>query len=100
MSQAPVLGVFKVLALKSFKFNPDGVVVAVSTPSVERFACVPCPLVAADELQHRAVSANKKVSRNFDPPDCLKVRVGIPIELVGKQALNRIAAILSGWQAD
>jgi hypothetical protein len=59
--QAPVLGVFKEIALEAFEFNADRIVVAIGSPTVLRWPCMPGALVATDELPKRAIAANVKV---------------------------------------
>ena len=61
---------------------------------------MPGAVMAADELLELAVAANKKVARHFHALDALEVGVLVPVELIGKEALHRVATIVSGWQTD
>jgi hypothetical protein len=61
---------------------------------------VPGAVIRADELQQFAVSTDKEVARYLDTLDALEVRVLVPVELVGKQALHRIAIILARRQTN
>lgn len=99
-SQLPVLGVFKGIAFKTFKFNADRVVVAIASAPVFGLPGVPGAVIAAHKLPQRAITANVEVRRDFQSANALIVGVCIPIELVGEQALNRIATVLAWGQAD
>ena len=61
LSQTMVLVIFKSVTLKAFKFDADRVVIAVGSPTVRRLASMPCPIVAAYELQQSAIAAYVKV---------------------------------------
>lgn len=98
--QALVLRAFKHIALQAFKLNADGVVVAVFTALVARLPCVPSALVSADKLPEFAIAANIKMRRDLHISDVLKIGMGIPVKLVGKQSLHFIATILTRWQTD
>ena len=59
--QALVLGRLKAIAFKPFELDANAVVVAIAAASVVRWASVPCPIVATDELPHLASALNQKV---------------------------------------
>jgi hypothetical protein len=100
LRQGLVLSVFEGVALQAFKFDADRIVIAVGATSVGRLPRVPSAVMAADKLPKRAVSANVKMRRNLQATNALKVRVRVPIELVGEQALHVVTAVLPRWQAD
>jgi len=52
------------------------------------------------ELEQFTVTTNHEVRRDFGSPDLLEVGVGIPVELVGEQALDFVSAIDAWGQAD
>lgn len=61
---------------------------------------MPSSVIATDKLPNFARPLNEKVRRNLKAPNTLKVRVCVPMELVGEQLLDFTAAIHTGWQAD
>ena len=71
----------------------------VSSPVTGRSG-VPSTVVAADKLPQAAVTADKKMGGDLQAANCLEIRVGIPIELVGKELRHLRAAIGAWWQAD
>ena len=65
LRQAFVLSSFKVVALKAFQFNANGVVVAIAATSITGGAGVPGPLLATYKLPNLARSFNEKMGGNF-----------------------------------
>ena len=61
MAQLLVLRLLKDIALQSFKFDADRVVIAVGPPSVLGLPCMPGAVIAADKLPKRAIAADVKV---------------------------------------
>jgi hypothetical protein len=61
---------------------------------------MPGALVDGDELQQRAVAPHEEVRRHLQAADRLVVRVRVPVEPVGEEALDGVAAVLAGRQAD
>lgn len=98
--QLDVLSVFKRVSLQTLEFNANRVIVAVVPPSVAGLSCVPSPVLGADKLPQASIASNIKVGGHFQVPDLPEVRVGIPVQLVGKQGLDLVTSILSGRQAD
>src|SRR5512145_2156331 len=58
-----VLRGFEAAAFQPFELDAHGIVVAVLAPAVARGAGMPGPVVAAHELQQRAVAADEEVRR-------------------------------------
>jgi hypothetical protein len=100
LGQALVLGIFESVALQAFQLDAHRIVIAIAFASVFRGPGVPGAVVAADKLPKRAVASDQEVRRHLQAANALKVRVGIPVELVGEEAKHRVAAILAGRQAD
>ena len=61
---------------------------------------MPCPLAQIDELDHLTTTANQQVGRHLGPTDLIKKWMLIPVQAVGKQTLNAVAAILTRWQGN
>jgi Ca2+-binding RTX toxin-like protein len=61
---------------------------------------MPSSVIATDKLPNFARPLNEKVRRNLKAPNTLKVRVCVPMELVGEQLLDFTTAIHTRWQAD
>lgn len=98
--QRCILSIFKKTSFKSFEFDPNGVIVAIISPTITGSTGMPCTVIAADKLQQFTRAADKKMGRYSDVPNALKIGVLVPGELVGKQALNMLPAILAWRQAD
>jgi hypothetical protein len=69
----------KALALQAFKLYTDGEVVAIGSPTVAGHARMPSALIAADELNQLAPTADEKMRRDFDTPQLLKIRVAVVV---------------------
>lgn len=98
--QTGVLCGFKLCTLESFQFDTDRVVVAIGAAAVGRCTGMPGSVIAADKLPQGAIAPNVEVRRHLQPPDLPKVRVGVPVQLIGEQGLDLVAAVLTGRQAD
>jgi hypothetical protein len=61
---------------------------------------MPSTLVTTDKLPNFASALDEEVRRDFQAANRLKIGMGFPIELVGKELLNGAIAKLAGWQAD
>ena len=61
---------------------------------------MPSALVAADKLPDLACALNEKVRGDFQAANGLKVRMGIPIELIGEKLVHGAVAKFPGRQAD
>ena len=61
---------------------------------------MPCPLAQIDKLDDPSATANQQVRRHLGAANLIKKRMLVPIQAVGKQALNTVSAILSRWQGD
>lgn len=88
------------LAFKAFEFDADGEVVAVGSATPLRGAGMPSPGPCGRKLLHMAAAANHKMARHLEPANLLEIRVGVEIELVGKELFDFGAAVLAGRQAD
>ena len=80
--------------------DADGKIVTVSSPIPFWLAGMPSPVEGTYELDEVAIPSNEEMCRNLSASDLLKVGVRIPSQLVGKELANKIAAVLSGRQAD
>ena len=100
MAQLLVLRLLKDIALQSFKFDADRVVIALGASSVLGLASVPGPVVGAHKLPQATVSPNVEVRGHLQAPDLREIGVGIPVELVGEQCLHLLAAVLARRQTD
>ena len=98
--QCFVLGCLKEASFKPFQFNADRVVIAIAAPAVAGFPCVPCPVIATHKLPQRASAGNKEMRRNLQAANALEVGMRLPVELIGKEALDIAVAKLAGRQAD
>jgi len=98
--QSGVLRRLKGLALQALEFNADTVIVAVGSTTVAGNTGVPSSVVAADKLPDRPAALNEEVRGHGHALDTLKIRVGLPIKLIGKQLVHLWTPILPGWQAD
>ncbi len=63
---------------------------------------MPGPVVAADELRERAVTADEKVRRHAQAAQArdVRVRIGDLVEPVLEQAFDRVSAVAARRQAD
>ena len=61
---------------------------------------MPGSLLRADKLDELARALNIKVCGNLSAPNLLKVRVGIPVQLIGKQLLHKSPTVFPRRQAD
>ena len=82
--QCFILTGFKVVTLQAFQLYADRKVIAVATPQVAGGAGVPSPVIATDELLKFTLAANIKMRGDLESLNTFKVRVGIPVQLVGK----------------
>ena len=98
--QGLVLGGIKLPAFQTFELNANRKIIAVAAPAPLRCARVPSAVVAAHKLPHHALACDEEVGRNLQPPNALKVGVGIPVELVGEELLHAARAIFTRRQAD
>lgn len=98
--QRVILTVFKDRTLDPLELDADRVVIAVAAAKVIGNTRVPRALIAADKLPKFPLALNVKVRRHLHAQDGLKVGVFVPVKLIGKQALDLIAAILAWRQAD
>jgi hypothetical protein len=99
-AQGFILCGFKWPVVHAFELYAYGVVVAVVAAQVVRLSGMPSPIGAGHELPERAVAADEEVGRNLQAADGLKVRVGLPVQLIGEQLLYVALAKLAGRQAD
>ena len=93
--QLSVLRRLKNVALETFQFNADGIVVAVWTIAPYGRPSVPGAVVHADKLPQRAVTLDIEMRRDFKATHLLKIGVFIPIQLIEKQLRHLVAAILA-----
>lgn len=100
LGQRLVLRRFKLQVFKAFELNANRIVIAVIAPTPMRFACVPRAIITADKLPQHTLAGDEKVRRHFHPTNALKVRVCLPIQLIGKQLLNAAIAVFAWRQAD
>ena len=91
--QGLVLCWLKPSALQAFEFNADGVVVAVVSPAVMGTTGMPRAVVTADELPEFTVPTDVEVRGHLQPSDLLVVRVGIPVQAIGEQFLDRKSVV-------
>jgi hypothetical protein len=76
----------------ALELDPDGEVVAPDAAFPRRFAGVPCPLAAGDELDEPAVAADQEVRRHAQRRDRREIRVRRGVEAVREQPLDGVAA--------
>ena len=98
--QRVILTVLEGGALDPLKLDAYRIIIAGAATQVIRNTCVPCALITADKLPKFALAPDVKVRRHLHAQDGLEVGVFIPVKLIGKQALDMIATVLPGWQAD
>ena len=95
-----VLRGFKVFPLHAFELDADGVVVAVVTAPVARNPSMPGALLCADKLPQLTTAPDVEMRRHLQTFHLLEVGVLVPVQLVRKQALHLVAAVLAWRQAD
>ena len=95
-----ILGVLEVVALQSFKFDANGVVIAVATASEVRDTCMPGPVIATYKLPDLAGASNIEMGRYLKAFNLFEIGMGRPIQLVDEQGLHGITAIHARWQTD
>ena len=95
-----VLGCGKVLAFETLELNADRVVVAIGTAAVVRDAGVPGAVFTTDKLPKLAGAPNIEVTGDLNAFDGFVVGVLVPAKPVGKEALHRIAAVVTRGEAD
>ena len=61
---------------------------------------MPRTIVATDKLPDFALSLYEKVRGDFQATNALKIRMGIPVQLVGEELLHFTAAVDTRRQAD
>src|SRR3990167_4936235 len=61
---------------------------------------MPGAVVGGHELEQFAVAPNQEMGRDFGASNQLEVGVGVPVQLVGEQALDLVTTIVAGGQAD
>jgi hypothetical protein len=98
--QGLVLLAFERAAFKAFEFNAHGIVIAVAATPVRGLTRMPGPGVATYKLQEFAMAPDVEVGGHLQPSDVVKPRVFIPVQLVGKEPLHLIPAVLARRQTD
>ena len=98
--QCFVLRGFKQFALQALQLDTYRVVVAVVAPTVTRSAGVPGSCIATDKLPDFTPPLDIKMGRYLQTFNRFEVRMGIPVQCVGKQLLNLGTTINAWWQAD
>jgi hypothetical protein len=98
--QRLVLGVGKSVPLQALHFNADRVIIAVVSAAVGGSACMPCSVIATNELKKAAVATNKEVGRNLQSAEGLKVGVRLPVQLVTKKLPHLGAAVIARGKTD
>ena len=98
--QRVILTVFEDCALDPLKLDTYRMVIAVATALITRNTGVPRALITADKLPKFTLALDVKVGRHLHAQNGLEVGVFVPVKLIGKQALDLIATVLSWWQAD
>ncbi len=95
-----VLGVFEGVMFQAFELDSHAVVVAIVAALPRGFARVPGTLVDADELNQLAIPPDEKVRRHFGAANLVEVGVRVPVERVGEESLDFVAAVDARRQAD
>lgn len=95
-----ILIFLKEASVDPFDFYADGVVVAVAPLAVTGGTRVPGAVIGADELLQITIATDIKVGRYLHAFNAFKVRVLVPVELVGKEALYLVTAVLARGKAD
>ena len=98
--QGFVLRFFEHPAVDAFELNANGVVVAVVASAVAGCTGMPGTLVATDKLAQVPIAADEKVRGHLHAFDAFEIRMRVPIQRIGEQALDLVTAKLPGWQAD
>ena len=78
----------------------DREIIAIIPSAPLRFPRMPGSLLRADKLDELARALNIKVCGNLSAPNLLKVGVGIPVQLIGKQLLHKSPTVFPRRQAD
>lgn len=88
------------IAFQPFQLDTDGVIVAVGSVHPDRLTRMPGTVEYADELNDFARASDQEMRRHLKSADGFEIRVCRPVQLVGEQQLDFIAAILAWWKAD
>src|ERR1019366_8136402 len=99
-TEALVLGRIEALAFEAFELDADRIVVAVAAAAPVRSAGMPGPLVARDELEQRTVATHEGMRRDPEGANRLEIWVRAPVEPIGEEPLDRVAAVFARGQAD
>lgn len=95
-----ILTVFKNISCDTFKFDANGVVVAIAASPITGDAGMPGAVIAAYELPEFTSATDVKMRRHDRTLDTFKVGMLVPVELIGKQALHLVTPKLARWQTD
>lgn len=95
-----ILAILKKPVVHPFQLDANRVVVAIVASPVVRNPGMPGAFVDAHELLQFTAAPDEKMGRHGHALDTFKVRMGFPIQLVGKQALHLISPVLAGRQTD
>ena len=82
----------------SLQLNTDTEVITVVPPAIAGAARMPCPLAQINKLHYLTAATDQQVGGNLGTADFVEKRMFIPVQTVGKQALNTVSPIFSRWQ--
>ena len=90
----------KITPFNAFKFDANGVVIAIVLPQIMRSSGMPGAQIAIDKLIQIAIAPDKEVRGYFDTSELVEVRVRIAIERVSEKIKHLFPAKLARRQAD
>lgn len=92
--QAGVLCFGKRLEIAAFQFDTDGKGIAFFSALKRRYACMIGHVVAGNELDGFALTADEKMAGNAQGVDDAEERMLVRVDLVGKQFFHRTRVVL------
>jgi len=100
MLQSKVLGFLERQFITAFQLDSERKIVTSIAPIPARYARMPGTPGAGNKLHQLAISANQEVGRNPQRMNPAEIRMGIRVEPIGKEPLDRVAAKYTWWEAD
>jgi len=100
LRQSSILGMLKGHKVTAFELDTDGKIIAALTPMKARHAGMPGARIGRNELYYLAIAPNQEMRRYPQGAQLIKIRVGIEIERIAEQRLDKRPAELAWRQTD
>ena len=98
--QGLVLYLSVCVIVRALQFDANTEVVAIISSGKARLTCMPGTLAQIHKLHHLPVAANQHMRRYLGPANLVEKGMLIPVQAIGKQALNTVTAVLARWQGN